>query len=331
MAKSEDDLSSGIKGRLTRAINEFRVEANELLGEVKELKTSLLEGSDEQPALKERIEATHERLTELGEQIDELHQRLFAPDSNEQGLADEIKGFLDEYKETKEELDGLVSEVDGYRDELLGYEAEDGTQVAGVKDTVEETVNKFNELYKTNSDRQEELFQKIEGMLKGASTVALGAAFQEHRLSFANQNKWWLRMFIGSVIAIMLVSLGSFIASGFKITEMWKYSLGFLPFVGGAIWLAIYASRQRSENKRLEQEFAHKEDVAKIYYGLKKEIEELGETETGKTLNQEFIRVLVETVAYNPSETLDSKSHKDNGPVMELLDKVTTLVKEAKA
>lgn len=331
MATSMDDLSSGSKARLTRAINEFRAESSALLEEVRVLKTALIDGADDQPSLKDKIERTSARLTEIGDQIDELHEKLFAPDSTEQGVAEQITEFLDKYKEDKEELDGLIEEVEGYRDELLGYEAEDGTQVPGLKATVAETVSNFNELYKTNSTKQEELFLKIEGMLKGASTVALGAAFQEHRLSFADQNKWWLRLFIGSVIAIMLVSLGSFIASGFRISEMWKYSLGFLPFVGGAIWLAIYASRQRSENKRLEQEFAHKEDVAKIYYGLKKEIEELGESETGKTLNQEFIRVLVETVAYNPSETLDSRSHKDSGPVMELLDKVTTLIKEARS
>jgi hypothetical protein len=138
-------------------------------------------------------------------------------------------------------------------------------------------------------------------------------------------------MFISSVAAIMFVSLGSFAAAGYQLSEMWKYSLGFSPFIGGAIWLAIYASRQRSENKRLEQEFAHKEDVAKIYYGLKKEIEELGDSEIGKKLNDEVIKILVTTVAYNPSQTLDSKSHKDNGPILGILEKVTTLVKEAKS
>ena len=98
-----------------------------------------------------------------------------------------------------------------------------------------------------------------------------------------------------------------------------------LPFVGGAIWLGWYAGKQRSQNKRLQQEYAHKENVAKLYYSLKREVEEL---ETGgdnarlaRILKVRLMRVLVNSMGHNPSTTLDSKSHDDNGPMQKSYDK----------
>ena len=111
---------------------------------------------------------------------------------------------------------------------------------------------------------------------------------------------------------------------------MWKGTLGNLPFIGGAIWIAIYASKQRSQNKRLQQEYAFKEDVAKIYYGLKKEIEELDDSELGKELNKRILEIILEVVSTNPSATLESRSHNDKGPVMEALNNISSLLKKNK-
>ena len=129
---------------------------------------------------------------------------------------------------------------------------------------------------------------------------------------------------------MMALSIIAFISSKYDPSEMWKYTLGNLPFLGGAIWLAVYASRQRSQNVRLQQEYAFKEDVAKIYYGLKQEIEELRDTELGQKLNEQVLAVVVETVSYNPSDTLDSKNHNDKGPVLEALNSVAEMVKDLK-
>ncbi|MBK7112918.1 MAG: hypothetical protein IPH60_10795 [Flavobacteriales bacterium] len=104
-----------------------------------------------------------------------------------------------------------------------------------------------------------------------------------------------------------------------------------LPFIGGAIWLGWYASKQLSQNKRLQQEYAHKENVAKLYYTLKREIEELekdgDDARLARILKVRVMRVLVNSMGHNPSVTLDSKAHNDNGPMQKSYDKAFDNVK----
>jgi hypothetical protein len=125
----------------------------------------------------------------------------------------------------------------------------------------------------------------------------------------------------------MGLTLTAFFMSNRDLAEMWKITLGNLPFIGAGVWLAIYASKQRSQNIRLQQEYAYKEDVAKLYYGLKNEIEQLDNTELGQRLNESVIQILVETVSFNPSKTLDNHSHNDKGPILEALKSISESIK----
>ena len=67
-----------------------------------------------------------------------------------------------------------------------------------------------------------------------------------------------------------------------------------------------------------------------LYDGLKEEIEELGDTELGQKLNEKILSIVVDTVSYNPSETLESKNHGDKGPILEVLNSVAEMVKDLK-
>ena len=60
-----------------------------------------------------------------------------------------------------------------------------------------------------------------------------------------------------------------------------------LPFYGPILWLALFASKRRSEFHRLQQEYAHKEALAKSYQSYKKQIEELN------TEDQEMLKHLI--------------------------------------
>lgn len=179
----------------------------------------------------------------------------------------------------------------------------------------------------SNYKKNDELFNKIEGLLKGASTVALAKAFNEHKNSFNTSNKIWITLFVFSIMSMMGLSLWGFINANYEFKDMWKYTLGNLPFIGGAIWLAIYSSKQRSQNKRLQQEYAFKEDVAKIYYGLKEEVEKLGNSELGEKLNESVLKLIIDVVSLNPSTSLDSKSHNDNGPILDSIKSISEMVK----
>ena len=300
------------------------------MASIEKLKENLIAGKEGAPSLIERFKTTETELEQIRDSIQSIHSTIFKEDNNGEILNDSIEDFKEAFEKKKNEIIEILNETIDYQNKLLGVQNEDGTETKGIKQKVEGYVNNLYTLYHTNHARQQQLFEEIEGLLKGASTVALAQAFNEHKNSFNLSNILWIITFIISIASMMTLSIFAFESSEHNLADMWKYTLGNLPFLGGAVWLAIYASKQRSQNIRLQQEYAFKEDVAKIYYGLKQEIEELGDTELGQKLNEKILTIVVETVSYNPSETLESKNHGDKGPILEVLNSVAEMVKELK-
>lgn len=87
------------------------------------------------------------------------------------------------------------------------------------------------------------------------------------------------------------------------------------PFFIPTIWLALFASKQQSQNRRLEQEYAYKESLAKSYDGYKREIEKLPESAEKNEIMEKLVRTMVDTAGFNPSSTLEKNSHNDKPPL----------------
>lgn len=258
-------------------------------------------------------------LEEKAEQLKQLHSKIFdKPAEDRIPLAKEVDQFMEEFTKKKRELDGIKEEVVGYQDELLG-KVVDGQRVDGVKGKVAGYVSDLNDLVVDSTATQEKLTKEAEKMLQAASTASLATASNEQKKSFDKVNYIWMGVFAAAIVFIMLSPFFKIPKVGEVELEWWKQALVKLPFMGGAIWLAVFASKQRSQNKRLQQEYAYKENVAKIYYALKKEIEDLEDAELATELKTKVMRVLVRSVGYNPSVTLESKSHDDRGPWLESL------------
>lgn len=75
-------------------------------------------------------------------------------------------------------------------------------------------------------------------------------------------------LFFGS-LAITIDSIGAYYIN-FKSLNDWNTVLreliNKLPFYLPIVWLAFFASRRLSEYQRLQQEYAHKEALAKSYH-----------------------------------------------------------------
>ena len=81
----------------------------------------------------------------------------------------------------------------------------------------------------------------------------------------------------------------------------------------------IFVAKRCSEVQRLEQEYAHKEALAKSYESYKKQIEKLNEEEKSKLLPI-LMENMLKAIALNPAETLD-KNHKKATPIEEIINK----------
>lgn len=344
----EPKFKKGQKSYLQRFVNIFNSDAKTALSEFESEKQSRLEELDElKRILKSETDSLKSQIANLENEKENLesqissaksfHESIFKGDENGIVISDDIESFVDEFKNHKKEIIEIKSDIDNYRDKLFGTEDEDGAEIQGLEHKIEslksglqtaikDTRNEVDNFVKEHKTQQEDLFKKIESLLKGASTVALAKAFNEHKESFNRTNNIWLGLFVFSIISIMGISAWGFVRAEYEFKDMWKYTVGNLPFLGGAVWLAIYSSKQRSQNKRLQQEYAYKEDIAKVYYGLKEEIKELPGSENQVKLKEKMLKLVLDVIGQNPSETLESLSHDDKGPTIDVLNAVKDAV-----
>lgn len=315
MSKEERELKIGEKRYFKKLINEFMETSQKALWEIEELKREFIEGSKSAYSLNE-LEGFKTKLVEL-------HGFMVTQDNNGKTIEEQLISFKENAEKESKEILILKNQISTYKDQLYGTQDENGILIPGITHKIENMQKQLALNIETNEKKQEALLDKIEELLQGASTVALAKAFEEHKKQFDKPNKLWQWVFICTLVGLMGLSITAFFVSNPDLKDMWKITLGNLPFIGAGVWLAIFASKQRSQNVRLQQEYAYKEDVAKLYYGLKNEIEQLDNTELGQRLNESVIQILVETVSYNPSKTLDNKSHNDKGPILEALKSIS--------
>ncbi len=321
--KKEEDFSSGHKAWITRNINEFKKKAELKIKEIDELRESAEKSLAVMNDLINQTNEIKDQTEIVSKDISKIHDKVFEENESGYVIGEDIEGFASEFEQYKIEIQKTLEDISEYESELNGYRNDEGIHIEGIKSRIEGFLSSTSELYQNNSKKQSELFKRIESLLKGASTVALAKAFNDHKQSFVISNRLWILLFFISIGALMTFSIITFKNVNYELSEVWKYTLGNLPFLGGAIWLAVFASKQRSQNKRLQQEYAYKEDVAKIYYGLKQELEDLGDSRIGKDLKLELIETILKVVGENPSDTLDSNSHNDKGPILESLKSIS--------
>jgi hypothetical protein len=315
MSKEEKELKDGQKRYFQKYINEFKELSQEALLEIEDLKREFIEGSDSSYSMEE--------LEGFKNQLIGLHGFMVTQNNNGKTIEEQLISFKENAEKESKEILNLKNQISNYKDQLYGAQDEKGILIPGITHNIENMQKQLALNIEANEKKQEALLDKIEELLQGASTVALAKAFEEHKKQFDKPNKLWQWVFICTLVGLMGLSITAFFVSNPDLKDMWKITLGNLPFIGAGVWLAIFASKQRSQNVRLQQEYAYKEDVAKLYYGLKNEIEQLDNSELGQRLKESVIQILVETVSYNPSKTLDNKSHNDKGPILDALKSIS--------
>lgn len=166
-------------------------------------------------------------------------------------------------------------------------------------------------------------------MLPGATSAGLATAYRELKESFNDSIKNNSRLFYGALFGIFVTALMLITKQvGFWFIEFIDVSNGAplftnllykLPILLPLLWLAMFASKRRSEDRRLQQEYSHKEALAKSYQSFKQQIESL-KTEDDALMKQ-LLEKAITAIAFNASTTLDGK-HGDKMPVLEVLDKL---------
>ena len=284
-------------------------------------------------------------------EIDKLYQSTFDKD----GLKNELYSYLNDAKEESYKIKDLkktssqvLRELEEFHEEIFGTENEDGEKEGGLKNELETRKQELDDFKKKQQERYNELNKQIESLLPGATSAGLSNAYNAMRKKFskdvASYGKWfyWALAILFIVIVSVNINFGSllnYISSIFRKTEIITQieqhnndsSIGItlisilkgliykLPFILPAFWLVMFVSKRRSEAQRLEQEYAHKEALAKSYESYKKQIEKLNEEEQSKLLPI-LMENMLKAIALNPADTLD-KNHKEPTPIEEIVKK----------
>ncbi|HFN7056848.1 TPA: hypothetical protein ACHGPX_000940, partial [Campylobacter jejuni] len=181
--------------------------------------------------------------------------------------------------------------------------------------------NKFNDIEKD-----------IKKLLGGATNGSLAHSYEISKNQYKSSIFFWNCAVFVSIISIIGLS-GELIFSQLSKINANDYmsilSLAALrlPIYISLVWLGVFSTRRRNEIKRLQEEYKHKETVAKTYYGYQEQMEKLSDSGKAKELQERLMSNLVDMVNQNPNITLD-KIKQENAPMIDFVEKFSKLPKD---
>jgi len=236
-------------------------------------------------------------------------------------------GRVSEFDVLNERSKNIQLEIDATHDKIFGKKDLEGKLVKGYFQETEELKNQISVFLNEQQTKFLAQYKEIESLLPGATSAGLAEAYQKQKVSYKRPIELWSWIFVVTIAAMTGLSIYLIyqqLQSTHEITlnSAFISLLKDLPFFIPTIWLAAYASKQQSQYKRLQQEYAFKETNAKSFHGHKIQIEQMmKDGATDKDLLSQLVAQLVIITAYNPSETLDSKTHEDSPPIFKLVEK----------
>ncbi len=345
-------------------LSSFQAEANKLLVEVgkfknqvendakeseaakiriKELETNYFDDTEEE-SLETRINSFEVKLEENFDKIQKYRTELLDGDSDNESISSEVKNAVELAEKDSNNIKELLNEVKGkltdfkeYHTDVFGIKNEEGELEGGLKAEIVAREKHLEEFKKQQELKYKTLNDEIESLLPGATSAGLATAYHELKESFNSPIKTYTRLFYSSIMALVLVAflsitneVGWFFIKFVEVTDISILASNILyklPIVLPVLWLTLFASKRRSETQRLQQEYAHKEALAKSYQNFKMQIEALGQTDPA--LMNKLLSSAIDAVSKNASDTLDKK-HGDTSPMHEGVEGFLSSLERAK-
>ena len=295
--------------------------------QIKQLKNELI---DDKESIEKRIKTIFIDIEKKYELISEYYNEVLIDNENSGSVKTQIsiakKSITEDIRIIKEsiiEATNELEELEKFYIKIYGKLDENKEKrIDGLKQELDTRISKLSEFEIQQNKKYKALIEEIEGLLPSATSVGLASAYYEERKKFNLPIILWNATFILSLIGITIFSFFS-LKDLNSLQDIGKVLLHSLPITVPLIWLAIYASKRRSENQRLEQEYAHKEALAKSYSSYKQQIEALNKED--ETLLIKLLDTSIQTISHNASESLDKK-HGDGT----ILSEIVTNLKELK-
>lgn len=293
---------------------------------INNLKNELI---DKEESIKSKIDLMVQESEIKTNEISTFHDKTLigsdAIKSTKATVEDAKKDILRDAEDAKSKLTNVSKEIDELEKfyiKIFGKDEDTSeSKISGLKSELDKRVKDLDGLELSQKNKYKALVEQIEGLLSGATSVGLTKAYGDEREKFKKPIIIWNIIFIVSLIGMSVMSFLS-LTDIKTLDDLAKQIFHSLPIIAPLIWLALYASKRRSENQRLEQEYAHKEALAKSYSSYKQQIDELEQED--KVLIVKLLESTINTISYNVSEVLDKK-HGDNLPIQDVIKSIAEL------
>ena len=302
---------------------------------LKELEVSYFDDTDSE-SLSTRVANFEAEIEGAYEKINSFRSELFDGDSTNEPISAEIRSALETAESESESITSLLKEVGvkvsdfkKYYTDVFGKKNEGGDFEGGLRDEIIARKKHLDDFKEKQEVKYKALNDEIESLLPGATSAGLATAYFDLKESFNTPIKNYTRLFYASIGCLMIISLISVTQEvgwlTIKFVDVSSFSklasniLYKLPMVLPILWLAIFASKRRSEALRLQQEYSHKEALAKSYQNFRTQIEALNQP--SEDLMKKLLDAAIDAVSNNASDTLDRK-HGDKTPAHQGVDEV---------
>lgn len=231
----------------------------------------------------------------------------------------------------------ILEEIEQQRNELetthkivMGQATEDGKKSLGLKAIYESSLSQLEDYESEQKIALAALTEEINSLLPGALSAGLATSFADQRRSYEKPIKDFGGLFNWALAGLFFIgfttmfqwSVGSWPTFALP-TELESVLYGTVaraPLILPLVWFAYYAAKRRNEYRRLEEEYAHKETIARSYHGFKQQVEQL-EGEDVNKLSARLLEAAIGAVAANASKALD-KDHNDGMPIMDKIKEI---------
>lgn len=250
--------------------------------------------------------------TELNDITELYNDFVKKPSTAVLSKAEKLNETFEKVNEYSSEIAEVETKVQEFETKVFGKTAEDKESL---KFKLNDLKTQHEELHGEWEGNFETLSAKIESLLPGATSAGLAKSYYDQKNSYKLPNIIWSIVFIATMAGMVWYAVAT-VKDSEGISEAFMNILGRAPFFVPTIWLALFSSKQQSQNRRLEQEYAFKESLAKSYDGYKREIEKLPESKEKNEIMEKLVRSMVDAAGFNPSSTLEKVSHNDNPPIL---------------
>lgn len=265
----------------------MRDQISAVLAEILAAKTKVTDDQVIVATKSAHIEAAQEHAAKVRGDLDQLLTATQKQASDAEGANARAKSAEEKVTELLANVRASKAAVDVENVAFTAFKSQAETatatlvQLASVAKTTEERVNAYEMQLveiKLQSDQQ---LAEITGLLPGATSAGLAHAFDQRRQSFMEPTVMWQRMFLGSVVFLIVLASSAFwhvvvAAASLSYDEIFRLWLARLPVAGAALWLALHSARETALAKRLEEDYGYKSAIAASFQGFHKQMSDLG-------------------------------------------------------